>query len=203
MDDQTANRRPNRFAQGLERRRTLGLGQQAADVARSFWGAGGSGKLTTVGGGARPSAGYYQAPVAAAPRTPVTSAGTPAPAPGPGASSSTPAAPKPAPAPTTPSEPAPQAPAATNRPPQPQFPGDPGRTGDMAFAQPPPAPAPDPGTTGDSFFTTPAATGATRAQTPVATPPDFQPQVAPRGETATVAPPNVGGFLAANRRRGF
>jgi len=190
-----------RFAQGLARRQGRGLGQAAADAARTFWGPGGSGRLTTAGEPAtRP--GYYQAPVSAAPRPAVISAGAPPTTPT-SPSSPAPAPKPPASSPPPTSSPAP-APAPANPPAQQQFQGDPGKTGDMAFARPAPAPAPDPGKTGDSFFTTPADTGAaTRAQTPVSTPPDFEPQVQPRAETAAIAPPDVNGFLGAQRRRGF
>lgn len=216
MDDFGNPNRRGRFAQGLADRAGQGLGRQAAQAARSYWtvqprGGGHAVAGTPALGGAAEVRGpatvtwvgadglkHYGTPasrdawIAAeqqkAAQTTAVSPNSPAPAPKP------PAPPPPAPAP---------APAPTQ--PQSQFPGDPGKTGDMAFAQPAPAPAPDPGKTGDSFFTTPAPTGAaTRTQIPVGgAEPDFRPQVAPRAETAFTAPPDVNGFLASRRRGGL
>jgi len=186
-----------RFAQGLTRRRGQGLGQQAADAARGFWSdPGGQGRVTTAGAPARQTPDYYQQISSEPPPKPgVTSAGTPAPAPPPPPSSPAPA-PAPAPAPP-PAVPAP-APVTPPSPADSGIPG-PGAAG-HAFAPAPIAPAPDPGKTGDSFFTSPPPVEASDVA-PGA--PGLIPAQAGRSVAgASLAAPDVGGFLESQRRRG-
>jgi hypothetical protein len=180
-----------RFAQGLTRRRGQGLGQQAADAARGFWSdPGGSGRVTTAGTpAARQTPDYYQQISSEPPATPgVTSAGTPAPPPS-----------SPAPAPAPPPPPAP--PVAPVTPPSPADSGIPGPgAAGRAFAPPPIAPAPDPGKTGDSFFTNPPPVEAN--DVPPGAPGLIPAQVGRSVASASLAAPDVGGFLEAQRKRG-